>query len=192
MKDSTSLPADIAKAVMDEIDDELDKLTWHDKPMSKDLDIALAEIDSRSIRLQGAVFTRWLDLWLVHTGEKPLSENSKKLLFDEKTATMTRMLLKRHRAGKTPINQASIAESVYDKDKISFRVTASKRFTKLRPAIKASGLWRVEEYDGGKTELCIWPSDCLLEFHTHIFRAYRLKTIAAFVKLHQNALKPYL
>ena len=58
----------IADTVHAEIKGELESLTWQDIEMSADLDIALGELDSRSTRLRGVVFERWLDIWLDVSG----------------------------------------------------------------------------------------------------------------------------
>ncbi|MBW4963857.1 hypothetical protein [Sulfitobacter sp. CW3] len=183
----------IADSVYEVIQKELESLTWQDIEMSADLDTALGELDSRSTRLHGVVFERWLTIWLEMSGvldESPETdiEAFKETIFDEKQASMTRNLLKKHRGDETPVSIAKIAEAIYDKETKGFRVTVSKMWKRVRPAIDHLGVWRVEESEGGTTAFRIWPGDVLLAFHERVYRVYRLKQIAAFVELHGHHL----
>ena len=89
----------IADAVYEELADKLDELAWMDIPFSDDLELAMLELTSRELRLNGVVFETWLESWHRHNAMAQMttrvSTSGLNICNDEKTVSMTRNLLKK-------------------------------------------------------------------------------------------------
>lgn len=98
----------VAESVYDTLSEGLDELAWMNIPFNDDLELAMLELTSRELRLNGVVFEAWLKEWHRHkvvmeTSVRNFDQNLR-ICNEEKTVSMTRNLLKKALQDQTPLN----------------------------------------------------------------------------------------
>lgn len=106
----------VGESVYDMLSEGLDELAWMNIPFNKNLELALLELTSRELRLNGRVFEVWLKEWHRHkvvmeTSVRNIDQNLR-ICNEEKTVSMTRNLLKKARQDQTPLNLRQVVDPV--------------------------------------------------------------------------------
>lgn len=106
----------VGESVYEALSDSLDELAWMNIPFNDDLELAILELTSRELRLNGVVFETWLKEWHSHkvvmeTAVRGIDQNLR-ICNEEKTVSMTRNLLKKSRQDQTPLNLRQVVKPV--------------------------------------------------------------------------------
>ena len=99
---------------------DLVALTWSDRPIPDDVELALSQLMSRQVRMHGAVFATFVEAWVAEFGtsvqltEERIKQHIESIM-DEKVISVTRFLMRKHLKNEGPQSLAKAAAQVYDR-----------------------------------------------------------------------------
>lgn len=175
----------------------LERITslWEDG--ARNIDVAIHELESRSIILWGVALDTFLRAYLRHNpvGDLPLddAELSERLevAFDEATQPLTRYLLKTALCGGPALSLSQLAARRYKPNTSSFRKLQRHLLRSTVYPMRDLCLWSVEVQEralhNGKAAIAsyrISAGPALLAFHRHVYLPWRTRQLRAFCLQH--------
>ena len=161
------------------------------------IDVAIHELESRSIILWGAALDRFLRAYLLEhpTGDLPLDDTELserfEVAFDEATQPLTRYLLKTALCDGPALSLAQLAARRYKPNTSSFRKLQRHLLRATVYPMRDLCLWSVEVQErtlnNGKTAIAsyrISAGPALLAFHRHVYLPWRTRQLRAFCSQH--------
>jgi hypothetical protein len=161
------------------------------------IDVAIHELESRSIILWGAALEKFLRayLQLYSVGDLPLddAELSERfeVAFDEATQPLTRYLLKTALCGAPALSLSQLAARRYRPNTSSFRKLQRHLLRSTVYPMRDLCLWAVEvqERTQNNGKVCvasyrISAGPALLAFHRHVYLPWRTRQLRTFCSQH--------
>jgi hypothetical protein len=168
---------------------------WEDG--ARDIDVAIHELESRSIILWGAALEEFMRAYLRHhpLGDLPLDDEELaerlEVAFDEATQPLTRYLLKTALRRDLPVSLSQLAARRYKPNTSSFRKLQRHLLRSTVYPMRDLCLWSVEVQErvlsNGKTAIAhyrIGAGPALLAFHRHVYLPWRTRQLRAFHSQH--------
>jgi len=170
----------------------LSDFAWTNEPWPDSIELGLLQLDSRSIRLQGAVLERFARGWAEEflLGRDPLlgpdMDGYFDVAFSEKAASLTRFVVRNHLKAESPLSLKQLAAHVHDPTKESFRTLSNRLIKELQDAMHFTGLWNIEVVERtvqGKPAIGgykISAGQLLVDWESHVWRPLRQEQLRQF------------
>ncbi|MCE8519334.1 hypothetical protein KBY31_21645 [Ruegeria pomeroyi] len=178
----------------------LREFAWNNEPWPDSIELGLLQLDSRSIRLQGAVLEKFACAWAKEflIGGDPLLgpeiDEHFEVAFSEKAASLTRFVIRKHLKGEAPLSLKQLAAHVYDPKKEGFRTSANRLIKEFQDAMHFTKLWDIEVVERtvqGKTAIGgykISAGQLLVDWEAHVWRPLRQEQLRQFYEKYGDAL----